>query len=169
MIACVDTQYFDSQICSARTGLVMFNQWSDSAAAFELAVEHTDALEDYIPGKFFMRELPCILSAVSPHLDRLKIIIVDGYVHLGSEQPGLGLKLFEELDQQKVVIGVAKKRFHSAEKAIEIFRGESVRPLYVTAAGIDVALAADHIFSMHGRFRIPTLLKRADSLARGRD
>ena len=169
MIACVDTQYLDSPTCAARTGLVMFEQWSDSVAAIELAIEHAGPLEDYIPGEFFKRELPCILDAVTPYLDRIETIVVDGYVHLGGDQPGLGLKLFEELNRQKVIIGVAKKRFHSADQAIEIVRGQSSRPLFVTAAGIDVDTAAENVYAMAGQFRIPTLIKRADSLARDND
>jgi len=47
-----------------------------------------------------------------------------------------------------------------------VLRGDSRRPLYVTAAGLDPAAAALHVRSMHGPFRIPTLLKRVDQLCR---
>lgn len=46
-------------------------------------------------------------------------------------------------------------------------RGTSTSPLFVTAVGIDPQVAADRVRDMHGPFRIPTLVKRADSLARG--
>jgi len=39
--------------------------------------------------------------------------------------------------------------------------------LYVTAAGMRLQEAADRIQRMHGPHRIPTLLKRVDTLARG--
>jgi deoxyribonuclease V len=44
--------------------------------------------------------------------------------------------------------------------------GRSSRPLFITAAGISAQKAAEHIRSMHGLNRIPTLLKRVDSLCR---
>ena len=45
-------------------------------------------------------------------------------------------------------------------------RGKSQTPLFITAAGIDVHTAASFIQSMHGKFRIPTLLKQVDQLCR---
>ncbi len=45
-------------------------------------------------------------------------------------------------------------------------RDSSKRPLIVTAIGIDESVAAKHIASMHGPYRIPTLLKWADHLSR---
>jgi deoxyribonuclease V len=45
-------------------------------------------------------------------------------------------------------------------------RGDSSRPLYVTALGVDVETAAEDVRRMHGRFRLPTMLKRADRLCR---
>jgi hypothetical protein len=38
--------------------------------------------------------------------------------------------------------------------------------LYVGSVGIDKEMAAENIKQMHGEFRIPTLLKMVDSLAR---
>lgn len=64
------------------------------------------------------------------------------------------------------VIGVAKTRFAGAD-AIEVVRGDSARPLYVTAVGIDAAHAARCVTGMAGEFRIPALLQRVDALARG--
>ena len=66
------------------------------------------------------------------------------------------------------VIGVAKTSFVGAT-ATPVIRGASATPLYVTAIGIEQAVAAAQITAMHGPFRIPTLIKRADTLARGHD
>ena len=52
--------------------------------------------------------------------------------------------------------------------ALPVLRGESLRPLFVSAAGMDHARAAALVQGMHGAYRVPTLLKRADQLARGR-
>jgi deoxyribonuclease V len=48
-----------------------------------------------------------------------------------------------------------------------VFRGQSSRPLYVTAAGMAVTDAAALVGAMAGRFRLPDALKLVDRLARG--
>jgi len=163
MIACVDTQYFDDH---AATGVVLFERWTDSQAAKAFRHKLAGPPAEYVPGEFYRRELPCIMAALEPELHQIETIVVDGYVHLGIDQPGLGLKLFQELEEYKPVVGVAKKAFHSANLAVSITRGESQMPLFVTAAGMAADQAARQIQNMHGPYRIPTLLKLADSIAR---
>lgn len=46
---------------------------------------------------------------------------------------------------------------------MEIFRGTSSKPLFITSAGIDLRDAAEHIEKMHGMYRMPTLLKLLDT------
>jgi deoxyribonuclease V len=67
------------------------------------------------------------------------------------------------------VIGVAKTRFRTATHAAQVFRGESSRPLHVTAAGMTVAEAAGVVSEMAGQFRLPDAIKLVDQLARGVD
>ena len=96
------------------------------------------------------------------------VIIIDGYVWLGDEfHPGLGAYLYEALGRVTVVIGVAKAHFQEGPAVRAVKRGASSRPLYVTAAGIDLNEAAQSVVELHGEFRIPTLLKRVDRLSRG--
>jgi deoxyribonuclease V len=97
-----------------------------------------------------------------------QIVVIDGYVWLGEQKPGLGAHLYDVLGQQVAVVGVAKTLFTGAEPVELVLRGRSRTPLYVTAAGMDLAEAANHIRAMHGSHRIPTLLKRADQLSRGK-
>jgi deoxyribonuclease V len=95
----------------------------------------------------------------------LTTVVIDGYVWLGTDKsPGLGAHLFRALDEQIPVIGVAKSRFKDSTYAYKAFRGYSKRPLYITAAGIDPEVATKNISHMHGKFRIPTLLKKVDFL-----
>ena len=162
MKACVDVHYLDSVAAAA---CVLFEDWSDANAAAEYTTLVTDVAA-YESGHFFRRELPCILAVLQQVLMPLEVIIVDGYVWLGENERGLGAHLFEALDQKVPVIGVAKKRFLRATTAREVIRGDSHVPLFITAAGIDPDVAADRIRSMHGPFRIPTLLKRVDQLCR---
>ena len=117
-----------------------------------------------IPGAFFRRELPCLLAVIAKIETPLDALVVDGYVQLNDKE-GLGQHLYERLSRRVPVIGVAKTRFQGASGA-EVLRGSSRSPLYVTAVGIDRGEAATCIMRMHGSHRIPTLLKRADRLAR---
>jgi len=94
------------------------------------------------------------------------VVVIDGYVWLDqSGRKGLGALLFEALNETVSVIGVAKNRF-SGSNGTDVFRGTSRKPLIVTAAGIDEREAARLIQLMHGQYRIPTLVKRADYVSR---
>jgi deoxyribonuclease V len=121
----------------------------------------------YEPGEFYLRELPP-LRAVIPAGRDLGLIVVDGYVDLDPDgRPGLGAHVHAEFGAP--VIGVAKTRFRTATHAAQVFRGQSSRPLYVTAAGMTIAEAAGVVREMAGHFRLPDALKLADRLARGFD
>lgn len=121
----------------------------------------------YEPGRFYRRELPAILRVLEGTSGRLDTIVVDGYVWLDGEGwPGLGAKLYQALQQKVRVVGVAKSRFGDASHEELVWRGSSLRPLYVTAAGVSAVTAAAWIHAMHGAHRIPTLLQLADRISR---
>jgi deoxyribonuclease V len=125
---------------------------------------HQEEARPYRPGAFFERELPP-LRAVLAAAGRLDLLIVDGYVTLDPHgRPGLGSHV--HADQAIPVIGVAKTRFAGATHAIEVYRGNSRRPLLVTAAGMPPAAAADLVQTMAGGHRIPDALTRVDRLSR---
>jgi deoxyribonuclease V len=122
------------------------------------------AVPPYQSGEFYLRELPP-LRAVLTDTTGLGLLVVDGYVDLDpGGQPGLGAHAHAEFGIP--VIGVAKTRFHTATHAIPVQRGSSLRPLFVTAAGMPAADAADLVRCMAGRYRLPDALRRADNLAR---
>jgi deoxyribonuclease V len=162
MIAAFDVQYDDARSV-ATAAAVVFAQWTDAVPTGECTTLIQN-IQPYIPGEFFRRELPCLITVIAQIRERLDLLIVDGYVTLDGK-PGLGQHLFDHFAQRIPVIGVAKTRFHTAP-AVEVFRGVSRSPLHITAIGIDPAQAANHIQQMHGPHRIPTLLKRVDQLAR---
>jgi len=86
-------------------------------------------------------------------------------LHLDPDgRPGLGAHAHAEFGI--AVIGVAKSRFRTATHAVPVLRGSSVRPLFVTAAGMPAVDAADLVRRMVGRHRLPDALRRADALAR---
>jgi deoxyribonuclease V len=163
MLACVDVDYRGAGAVAA---CVLFRAWGDDVSVAD-RVEVIAEAAPYEPGQFYRRELPCLLSVLGLVADPLETIVVDGYVWLGGDRPGLGAHLYEALGRRVAVIGVAKTRFAGAE-AEAVHRGGSRRPLYVSAAGLDGKTAAQYIESMHGRYRLPTLLRRVDQLCRGR-
>ena len=163
MIACVDVYYASTHAVAA---CVLFKGWCDHLSVRQIT-EKIENVRPYEPGLFYRRELPCLLRVLNKVKEPLEAVIIDGYAWLGDNQtPGLGAYLFKALNESVPVIGVAKSSFKGSESALKVFRGPSKRPLFVTAAGIDMEIAADHILGMHGKYRIPTLLKEADRLCR---
>jgi deoxyribonuclease V len=164
MIACIDVDYRGEEAVAA---CVVVRDWSDGHAVAEY-VEHIARIEPYEPGQFYKRELPCLLAVLAKVAEPVDMVVVDGYVWLADEDsPGLGAHLYAALAKKVPVIGVAKARFASAGAACAVCRGDSERPLFVTAAGIDLETAAQKVKTMHGPFRIPTVLRRVDQLCRG--
>ncbi len=162
MIACLDVAYGDAAAYAAG---ITFRDWAD-ATPLEERVAAVAKVELYQSGQVFRRELPGLL-AVLKTLPPVDVVIVDGYVWLGpGNQPGLGAHLYQALGEHTAVVGVAKTRFKGTDFAREVVRGRSTRPLFITAAGMSPECAAEHVRSMHGPYRMPTLLKRVDSLCR---
>ena len=64
------------------------------------------------------------------------------------------------------MIGVAKSRFRTATHPVPVVHGPSARPLFVTAAGMPAADAAELARRMTGQYRMPDALRHADTLAR---
>jgi deoxyribonuclease V len=159
--AAVDVHYLRTG--GARAAAVMA---ADAAFAHVLA-ERTAVVPrvpPYRPGEFYLRELPP-LRAVLQGLSGLSLLVVNGYADLDpSGRPGLGAHAHAEFGIP--VIGVAKSRFRTATHAVPVLRGSSVRPLFVTSAGMPRADAADLVRRMADRYRLPDALRRADMLAR---
>jgi deoxyribonuclease V len=165
MILAIDVHYKGN---TAKAVGALFQNWNDPVALSHV-IKYIDAVEDYVPGAFYKRELPCILEIVK-HVDlqTISYIVVDGFVVLDdSGKPGLGAYLYERIQSQVPVIGVAKSNFHQNQQhVIPVLRGESLNPLYVTAVGTNLQQAADNIRSMHGDFRLPTVLKELDRITK---
>ena len=161
----IDVGYDENKATAAS---LSFENWADSSPTDSKKIL-LENIADYEPGKFYLRELPCILESLNQYdLDEVDMIIIDGFVWLNSEKkPGLGAHLFEKLEHKIPIIGVAKRKFHGENVFMKMIeRGESKNPLFITAEGIEVNEAAELIKNMHGDFRIPTLLKAVDQLSR---
>jgi len=163
MILALDTAYSGSQ--SATAG-VLFKDWQ-SESPETIYISCLDRLAEYQPGQFYKRELPCILNLLNEHALSVETIIVDGNVYLDDQElPGLGKYLFNELDGCSQVVGVAKNRFKTLSEKSAVYRGLSTKPVYVTSTFEDQEAVKANVQSMHGKFRIPTLLKLADTHCR---
>lgn len=164
LLACVDVDYRGERAVAAA---ILFLDWGAAQPVSELVVPIA-AVAPYRPGAFYERELPCVLAVLRRSSWPLAAVVVDGYVWLDGGKPGLGAHLHAALGGATPVIGVAKTQYRGAP-AVEVLRGDSQRPLYVSAAGVDAARAAEDVRRMHGPHRQPTLLRLVDRLCRGSD
>lgn len=162
MMACLDVAY---SLAGTVAACVTFEAWSDGTPTNEL-VWYGPPAAPYRRGRLFERELPPLVAVLEALQPPPSLVIVDAYVWLDEgKTPGLGGHLFRALGGATVVMGVAKRPFAGAP-AIPVRRGRSRRPLWVSAAGVEPGWAAERIAAMHGSFRLPTLVQRADWLAR---
>lgn len=163
-LAIVDVGYGEREALAA---CVVARGWID-AEPIETQVVTIDEVLPYAPGRFYERELPCVLAVLERLRTTVEVIVVDGYVVLDEHgAPGLGAHLHARLGGSHGVVGVAKTAYRGSGFAAAVQRGTSSRPLFVTAMGLDVERAAGLVAGMHGAHRIPTLLGLADHLARG--
>ncbi len=124
VIACIDVGY---QKQSALAACVTISDWTVGVplASHIVAIP---SIEDYEPGAFYKRELPCIKAVLNQLAAMPSLIVVDGYVWLDADgKKGLGAHLFESLHGAVPVVGVAKTSFATATNAIEVYRGKKVR------------------------------------------
>ncbi len=165
MILAIDVYYTEK---GAKTVGVGFENWGDQSPMATF-IDHNSEIAEYESGEFYKRELPCILRLLDQiDLSQLDCIVIDGYVILNDTgKLGLGGHLYEILEHKIPIIGVAKTRFAQNEKNNrKVLRGESQKPLWITAAGIGLEEAAQKIQNMHGEYRMPTLLKQLDMLTK---
>jgi deoxyribonuclease V len=163
MIACVDVCY---RVSAASAACVLAERWTDERPWHE-RLARIAAPQPYEPGRFYLRELPGVLAVLQGVHEPVEVVVVDGYVWLDSRgRRGLGARVHDALGGGVAVVGVAKSPFAGGDFAVRVLRGASRRPLFVTAVGMDAAIAAERVRAMHGAHRIPTLLARADRLAR---
>ena len=163
MILATDVHYKEKTATAAG---VLFEDWKSAEAVGEY-ITQIENIAEYKPGQFYKREMPCILALLQEHSLTPDIIIIDGYVFLdGTSTAGLGKHLYDALKGKFTIIGVAKNRFTNIDENHAVNRGKSNNPLFITAIGMDVDTAKNYVQTMHGAYRIPTMLKKADQLCR---
>ncbi len=164
MISVLDVQYTGT---TARAACVQLGDWPDERPADQWAVD-VDHVAPYQPGRFFERELPCLLAVLRAR-PLPQFIVIDGYVWLDLKQAkGLGAHLYDAIGGAAPVIGVAKTAYQGSAMAAQVVRGVSKSPLYVTAVGMPRDQAEANVRRLHGANRLPTAIAAVDRLARGR-
>jgi len=165
MIVTLDVSYDPPFAYSAA---VVFNDWSSSEPV-AIQKARTKIESSYIPGEFYLRELPAVKAVLQKVAGDVSVIIIDGYVRFAEDRPALGWYLFHDLGSQVPVVGVAKSQFRSARSGVAVKRGDSQKPLYVTSIVLPEEEAALKIKIMHGKYRIPTMIRLADLESRAYD
>lgn len=161
MILALDVYY---RAGAAKTVGALFQHWEDAKPS-QILTEFLFNVAEYEPGAFYKRELPCLMALISKlDLNTLDAIVIDGYVYLDDEmRKGLGAILYDTLEAKVPVVGVAKTAFaNNTAHVVEVYRGDSKHPLYVSAVGMDLDKAARRVKEMHGGYRIPSVLKIVD-------
>jgi deoxyribonuclease V len=152
---------------TALVAAVAFDDWADFEGTknYSLRIDH---VEKPVKGELDLRELPWLLQLINTHGLEPEVIVFDGFVHLDAQEtPGLGRRLHDTLGGRTAVIGVSKTGFKDTPAQFEVYREEETGPLIVTCAGIDLGAAKARIRTMHGRKRVPTLMKLAARIAKG--
>jgi deoxyribonuclease V len=164
VIAILDAAYGQSDASAA---CVVIESW-DADRSLSEHIVRSAVPAAYEPGAFYKRELPLLLDVLKLAKAAPAIVVIDGYVRLDAAgKPGLGSHLHTALGGACAVVGVAKTAFADAPLwCAQVVRGSATRPLYVTAVGMSDDEAAARVQAMHGAHRIPTLIQRADRMAR---
>lgn len=157
--------HFDGE--GAVAAAVAFDEW-DAPEASRTYTSRIAHVEKAARGELDLRELPCLLQLLSEHALEPELILIDGFVHLDAQEtPGLGRHLYQALGGRTAVIGVSKTSRPELPAQFEVAREEEARPVIVTCVGIDLGAAKARLRAMHGKRRVPTLLKRVARIAKG--
>lgn len=145
---------------------VAFDEWdaSEASRTFACRVSPVDPL---VRGPRGAAELAAVLQLLREHTLEPEVIVIDGPVHLdAAETPGWGRQLFDALGGRSAVIGISMRALPGLPTQFEVWRDDEARPLTVTCIGLDLGAAKARVRTMHGRRRVPTLMKLAGRLAR---
>ncbi len=154
---------------TARIGAAEFDDWAAGEATkmYSLAIAH---VEKPAKGELDLRALPWLVQLLEAQRLQPEAIVLDGFVDVDpQETPGLGRRLHDTLGGRSAVIGVSKSLFKGTDTPDQfcVFREDETPPLVITAAGIDLGAAKARVRMMHGRKRMPTLMKLAARIAKG--
>jgi len=150
----------------ALAAAVAFDEW-DAPEASRTFTSRVADVDGPVRGELDLRALPGLVQLLREHALAPDVILIDGPVHLdAAETPGLGQALYDALGGRTAIIGVSTRSMPGMPGQFEVLRDGEAAPLIVTCVGIDLGAAKVRIRTMHGKRRIPTLLKLAARIAR---
>lgn len=153
----------------ASVAAVGFDAW-DAAEATKTYRSRVGPVEPVERGQPDLRAVHCVVHLLREHGLHPDLILIEGFVHLDAhDAPGEGRHLYQALGGNVPVVGVSKKGLAGLPPQHEVVREEEAPPLFVTCAGLDIGAAKARVRSMHGRKRVPTLIKLAARLAKAPD
>ncbi|MBT9494328.1 MAG: endonuclease V [Paucibacter sp.] len=154
---------------AAQAAAIAFDDW-DAAEPSRTFITRIAQVEKPVRGELDLRALPCIMQLLREHglaPEMIELIIINGLVHLDAQEtPGLGRHLHHALGERCAIMGVSKTAPPNTPSQFEVQREEETRPLIVSCIGIDLGAAKARLRAMHGRKRVPTLLKLVARLAK---
>ena len=152
----------------AQAAAVAFEEWSSPEASRTYTTRVADVGKAPPRGALDLRKLPCLLQLLADHALEPAVILIDGFVHLDAQEtPGLGQHLYRALGGRSAVIGLSRAPMADTPAQFEVFREEEAGPVVITCAGIDLGAAKARVRAMHGKRRVPTLLKLVARIAKG--
>ncbi len=149
-----------------RAAAVAFDEWDAALASRSYSATLADAAPVPATGPD-ARRLACLLNLLHTQALQPELLLIEGFVHLDAQEtPGLGQQLFLALGGRTPVIGVARAPLPGTPAQCQVSREEDAPPLIVTCTGMDLGAAKARLRAMHGRRRVPTLLKLVARLAK---
>lgn len=153
----------------AQVAAAAFDAW-EAPEASHTYLTRIAPVEKPARGEPDLRELTCVMQLLREHRLAPALILIDGFVHLDADEtPGLGQHLFQALGGATPVIGIARAGRPGLPAQFEVMREDEARPVIVTSAGVDIGAAKARVRAMHGRKRVPTLVKLVTRLAKNAD
>ncbi|MDP2006098.1 MAG: endonuclease V [Rubrivivax sp.] len=150
----------------AQAAAVAFDDW-DAAEPLRSWTARLPDIGKAARDEADLRDLPCLLQLLHANALQPELIVIDGCVHLDAQEtPALGQHLFHALGSRVPVIGVSRSALPGLPAQFEVAREAETRPLWVTCVGIDLGAAKARLRAMHGKRRVPTLLKWVARLAK---
>ncbi len=114
----------------ASAACLVFEGWQDDRP-LEIIQSIQPIPGPYRAGRFYERELPCLLTVLQQTGRTFETLVIDGYVHLKPDAgKGLGEHLHESLASAPKIVGIAKNPLKIADRYLPVHRGRSKKPLY---------------------------------------
>lgn len=171
--------FYEEEVNTAHIAAIAIDNWTSSTILKTWEIDKSGIDCEYIPGQFFKREMPCLIelwnTISEEEKSQITTIIVDGFYDIWDGRHGLGHHFHDWLIENgydKEVVGIAKSPCRETNKfTLPVYRTEESKKskcrsaLWVNGSNMDNDYQAK-VLSMHGEYRLPTMVKAVDKLSR---